>query len=358
MRLSFAVTVGMGLWGCAEGREPPAATAMVSITSGLEFDFGPEGMCRNGSAAVDAVTQTCTSTAPLDVQYPKVRLQLSPFAFDVHEVTNLQYQYCVAKGVCTPPQFGNAPDPATQSDYYDNARFENYPVVNVTWNQANEYCQFVGKRLPSEFEWERVAKGENGQRTFPTMEAITTVAQCFGVFNSTGCGGDLKMEEVATAAKDYVEENGTRVYHLGGNASEWTRTPWNQDVTCQEDAPCPTKNECASISVPADKIACETAATIDPEQNGGCTACTTLSDGECYFMCEASNTSRSLVCTAYTDTMSPDDIVDDTADMAIRGGSVVTNKGATCVHHAWSRTTRQVKSFINNAIGFRCAADL
>jgi formylglycine-generating enzyme required for sulfatase activity len=354
-----AIVVAMvGIVGCAEGREPPAPTAMVNITSGLEFDFGPEGMCRNGSAAVDAVTQTCASPPPLDVMYPKVRVNLSPFALDVHEVTNLQYQYCVAKGVCTPPQFGNAPDPATQNDYYDNARFEDYPVVNVTWNQANEYCQFVGKRLPSEFEWERVAKGEDGQRQFPTTEGITKVSECIGVFNSTGCGGDLKMEEVATAAKDFVEEGGTRVYHLGGNAAEWTATNWSQSVTCQEDAPCPTKNECASIADVAARVACETAATIDPSQAGGCTACTTLSEGECYFMCAASNTSRSLVCTAYTEVMAADDIVPTTAEVAIRGGSVVTNKGSICLHHSWNRSQRLEKTKIGNYLGFRCAADL
>lgn len=357
MRKTIVIAM-MGAVGCAEGREPPAATSMVEIRSGLEFDFGPEGMCRNGSAAVDAVTQTCASAAPLDVQYPKVRVTLQPFALDVHEVTNLQYQYCVAKGACTPPQFGNAPDPNTQNDYYDNPRFEDFPVVNVSWNQAVEYCTFVGKRLPTEFEWERVAKGENGQRQFPTTESITTVSQCIGVFNSTGCGGDLKMEQVGTAAKDYVEENGTRVYHLGGNAAEWTATPWSQDTTCLEDAPCPTKNECSTITDPTAKLACETAATIDPSLEGGCSACTTLSSGECYFMCENSNTSRSLVCTAYTEVMDPDDIVAVTADMAIRGGSVVTNKGATCVHHAWNRTQRQARSFIGNFLGFRCASDL
>lgn len=354
----IGVMVGIGLAGCAEGREPPKATAMVEVRTGLQFEFGPEGMCRNGSALVDAVTQTCASTPPLEVRYPKVALQLAPFAFDVHEVTNLQYQFCVAKGECTPPQFGNAPDPSTQTDYYDNARFENYPVVNVSWNQANEYCQFVGKRLPSEFEWERVAKGANGQRQFPTEESITTVSQCIGVFNSLGCGGDLKMEEVGTAAKDFVEENGVRVYHLGGNASEWTATPWRQDTTCLEAAPCPTKNECGTITDPSDKLACETAATIDPSQPGGCSDCNTLDDGECYFMCADVGASRSLVCTAFAEVMEPTDIVSESATVGYRGGNVTTNRGATCVHHTWNRSQAFDRARIGNFLGFRCAQDI
>lgn len=362
MRALVLTTTLLGLSACADGRTPPAPTAQVEIRTGLQFDFGPDGLCRNGSAAVDAVTQTCSSPAPLDVQYPKVTVQLQPFALDVHEVTNLQYQYCVAKGACTPPQFGNAPDPATQNDYYDNPRFEQYPVVNVTWIQANEYCQFVGRRLPTEFEWERVAKGAGSTpRQFPTDENITAVNQCVGVFNSTGCGGDLKMEQVGTAAKDFVTESGTRVYHLGGNAAEWTATPWSQGTTCQENPPCPTVTECRT-TFPAgeQRDACEQAATVDPSSPGGCSACNALGagGGECFFMCAESNQSRSLVCVAYDEVMDPADLVDDTAEVAIRGGSVVTGKGATCLHHAWNRTQRQAKSFIGNFLGFRCAADL
>lgn len=359
MRVCLVVTMMVGLAACAAGREPPAPTATVEVRTGLTFDFGPEGLCRNGSAAVDAVTQTCASPAPLDVQYPKVTVQLSPFGFDVHEVTNLQYQYCVARGACTLPQFGNAPDPATQNDYYDNARFEDFPVVNVSWTQASEYCTFVGKRLPSEFEWERVAKGAGTTpRQFATEENITTVSQCVGVFNATGCGGDLKMEEVGTAAKDFVTEGSTQVFHLGGNAAEWTSTPWSQNTTCQEDAPCLTITQCKELPPGAQRDACEQAATVDPSSAGGCADCNTLTDGECYYMCEASNQSRSLVCTAYTETMDPADLVDATADIAIRGGSVTTGKGNTCLLHSWNRSQRQARAFIGNFLGFRCASDL
>ncbi len=355
-----AITLGvLGLTACAEGREPPATTEMVQVTAGLEFDFGPEGMCLNGNAAKAAKDQECTEPGSLDVQYPKVNVKLEPFSFDVHEVTNLQYQYCVAMGACTLPQFGNAPDPATQNFYYDNPRFENYPVVNVTWNQADEYCKFVGKRLPTEFEWERVAKGAGSPRNFPTEETLNNFSDCIGIFNSTGCGGDLKMQEVGTAQFDWVLENGTRVYQLGANAAEWTATPWLQDLTCLDEAPCPSVSECAAIANEAERIQCQQAATVE----GSCSECGGLEDGECYYMCNATPGStepgQSLICTAYTETQTPESLQRrQSAEQGYRGGSVTTASATLCVLHPWNRTQKQGKSFIGNFLGFRCAKDL
>jgi formylglycine-generating enzyme required for sulfatase activity len=362
MRIQLVTAMSLtplGIGACAEGREPPAPTATVEVRTGLTFDFGPEGMCLNGNASRSAKDQSCTDTGSLDVQYPKVEVQLPPFAFDVNEVTNLQYQYCVAMGACTLPQFGNAPDPATQNDYYDNPRFENYPVVNVTWNQADEYCRFVGKRLPTEFEWERVAKGAGEPRSFPTEEDIGDFDECVGIFNATGCGGDLKMEEVGTAAFDWVLENGTRVYHLGANAAEWTATPWLQDVTCLDEPPCPSVSECANISNEAERAACQQAATSE----GSCAGCSGLDDGSCYYMCNATpgapDPGQSLICVGYDGTQTPVDLLRrQSPEQAYRGGSVTTAKSTLCVTHSWNRTQKQGKSFIGNFLGFRCAKDL
>lgn len=84
---------------------------------------------------------------------PKHRVYLDAFAIDKYPVTNMQYEECVVSGKCKKPQF---------TIWYDNETYANYPVVYVNWNQANVYCKWAEKRLPREAEWEKAARGENG----------------------------------------------------------------------------------------------------------------------------------------------------------------------------------------------------
>jgi len=82
---------------------------------------------------------------------------------DKYEVTNQQYQDCVNAGACTPPMEESS---ATQISYYGNAQFDHFPVINVSWDMANEYCTWMKKQLPTEAEWEKAARGID-ERIFP-----------------------------------------------------------------------------------------------------------------------------------------------------------------------------------------------
>lgn len=89
---------------------------------------------------------------------------LDAFRIDTFETTNALYQKCVAAQECRRPLDGNSGgDPG---DYYGNPAFDQFPVNLVAWDDAGQYCRWAGKRLPTEAEWEKAARGTDA-RIFP-----------------------------------------------------------------------------------------------------------------------------------------------------------------------------------------------
>jgi formylglycine-generating enzyme required for sulfatase activity len=86
---------------------------------------------------------------------------LNGFWIDKYEVSVKLYAACAGQG-CPP----TPPGPNWKSNYFSDFQNTNNPVINVTWVEASAYCAAVGKRLPTEAEWEKAARGTDA-RLYP-----------------------------------------------------------------------------------------------------------------------------------------------------------------------------------------------
>lgn len=131
---------------------------------------------------------------------PASRMRVEAFWIDRVEVTNARYATCVEAGACFLP-VGPAFGEATKADH---------PVTIVGWDQATAYCGWVGKRLPTEAEWEKAARGPDSRR-YPW-------GCCFepGRANAGYTAGTAPVGSYRGGASPYG------VLDMAGNVSEWT----------------------------------------------------------------------------------------------------------------------------------------
>lgn len=148
-----------------------------------------------------------------DDEKPVHKVYLDAFYMDVYEVTNAQYKkFMDATGHKTPacwndPEY-NAPD---------------QPVVSVSWDDAKAYCDWAGKRLPTEAEWEKAARGGLMGKTFPWGDNPT-----HDDANYLYTGGKDRWE-YTTAPVGSFAPNGYGLYDMAGNVSEWGADLYGKD---------------------------------------------------------------------------------------------------------------------------------
>ncbi len=136
---------------------------------------------------------------------PVHKVYLDAFWISHTEITNQQYAICVEAGVCEPPSSMSS---STRPDYYGNPDFDYYPVIYVSWDKANRYCEVWAKGdLPTEAQWEKAARG--------------TDALIYPWGNDAPNDGLLNYNSILedTTLAFNVGVNG--VYDMAGNVWEW-----------------------------------------------------------------------------------------------------------------------------------------
>jgi formylglycine-generating enzyme len=151
---------------------------------------------------------------------PVHKVYVNSFEIGKFEVTNAQYERCVAAGKCQPPKLINVESNASRylDPNYLDSKYANHPVVRVNWIQSGDFCRYINARLPTEAEWEYAARGGLDRNKYPwgnEPPVCNRSVKNSGNFDGTNCPKN-------TMPVGSYSPNAYGLYDMFGNVSEWT----------------------------------------------------------------------------------------------------------------------------------------
>jgi len=173
-------------------RTPPACTAVGEIWA----------------SPIDGMRLVCVPAGEFFHNPENNAIHLEAFWADQTEVTNAMYAGCVQAGECSPPRAGQSNEPI---DYYGQSGGGSFPVTRLSWGQASQYCAWAGRRLLTDLEWQKTARGTD-QRIYPWGDAFVDCqhANISGCANSYNVVGSYPNGASPLGALDMI-----------GNVYEW-----------------------------------------------------------------------------------------------------------------------------------------
>ena len=157
----------------------------------------------------------CQGKEDCEEDEPDSKPSVASFLIDKTEVTVSSYSFCVWSGACKIPM------PKKNCNYGRKEKSQD-PINCVTWKQADSYCEWVGKRLPTEREWEKAARGTDG-RKYPWGDEPEITCDYAALPKCQNKNSTWKVGSMPQGVSPYG------VFNMMGNVQEWTSS-WYDDL--------------------------------------------------------------------------------------------------------------------------------
>jgi formylglycine-generating enzyme required for sulfatase activity len=212
----LASVVILLLGSCAPASSPsPTITPLPPTPTLAPVDLAPAMQVGSSFVYLDGSTLLAVPGGPFVIGNKgsdnfQHTITLSDYWIYATKVTNQQYSLCVAQGQCAPP------DQIDDLGYTDFGH-QNDPVVGVRYDQAQAYCAYVNGSLPTEAQWEKLARGPDGN-TYPWGSSLPSC----DLLNFNNCIGKTTNVTTYSKGKSYYGGLDTE-----GNAFEWVGDWYN-----------------------------------------------------------------------------------------------------------------------------------